>query len=94
MFLTALVAYLASCVLGAWRTYGIESENAATRGQIFDDSLADSCSIGQEPAEIWTAQTVLQPILHKPDRLLPGASGVLISVPTEPGGDPPGSPFF
>jgi hypothetical protein len=55
---------------GAWRAYGIESENSPARGQIFDDSPADSGSIGQEAAEIWTARADLQPILHKPDRLL------------------------
>ncbi len=58
------------CKLGACRTYGIESENATARGQIFDDSPADSGSIGQEAAEIWTVQAHLQPILHKSDRLL------------------------
>ena len=55
--------------LGVCRAYGIESENAAARVQIFDDLPADSGSIGPEVAEIWTAQMDLQPILHKSDRL-------------------------
>jgi copper chaperone len=36
-------------------------ENSAARGQIFDASPAHSGSMGQEAAEIWTAQTDLQP---------------------------------
>jgi hypothetical protein len=41
----------------------------------FDDAPDDSGSIGQEAAEIWTAQAHLQPIFHKPDRLLASRSG-------------------
>ncbi|MDN5752654.1 MAG: hypothetical protein L0H15_05150 [Nitrosospira sp.] len=31
---------------------------------------ANSCSIGQKSGEIWTGQTLLQPISFKSDRLL------------------------
>ena len=41
--------------LGASRTWGIESEKAAERGQILTISLAHSGTMVQESGEIWTA---------------------------------------
>ena len=56
--------------LGACRTWGIESEKAAEQGQIVTISPAHSGTMVQESGEIWTAETRLQPILPKSDRLL------------------------
>ncbi len=56
--------------LGACRTWGIESEKVAERGQIVTISPAHSGTMVQESGEIWTAKTRLQPILPKSDRLL------------------------
>ncbi len=41
--------------LGACRTWGIESEKAAERGQILTFSPAHSGTMVQESGEIWTA---------------------------------------
>jgi hypothetical protein len=64
-------------LLGACRTWGIESEKAAERGQIVTISPAQSGTMVQECGEIWTAWTRLQPILPKSDRLL----GQTIPIP-------------
>ncbi len=40
------------------------------RGQILTILQANSYSIGQKSGEIWTGQTLLQPISFKSDRLL------------------------
>ena len=42
----------------------------AERGQILTISQAHSGTMGQDSGEIWTAETRLQPILPKSDRLL------------------------
>src|SRR6185312_10915604 len=47
-------------------------EKVAARGQIFDDSPAHSGSMGQEAAEIWTTQALLQPGRFLRPRLLIG----------------------
>jgi hypothetical protein len=57
-------------LLGVCRTWGIESEKAAERGQILTISPVHSGTMGQESGEIWTAETLLQPIHPKSDRLL------------------------
>ena len=49
---------------------GIESEKAAERGHILMISPVHSGTMGQESVEIYTAETRLQPILPKSDRLL------------------------
>src|SRR5574340_1589261 len=46
------------------------SEKVAGRGQILTILKANSCSIGQKSGEIWTGQTLLQPISFKSDKLL------------------------
>jgi len=46
------------------------SENSAARGQISSILKGNSSSIAQKSGGIWTAQTDLQPISFKPDRLL------------------------
>jgi hypothetical protein len=47
--------FVGSRVLGACRTWGIESEKAAERGQIVTISPAHSGAMVQESGEIWTA---------------------------------------
>jgi hypothetical protein len=47
--------FVGSRVLGACRTWGIESEKAAERGQIVTISPAHSGTMFQESGEIWTA---------------------------------------
>jgi hypothetical protein len=56
--------------LGACRTYGDRSEDSSGRGQILPVLQVNSHSIDQKNGEIWTAQTDMQPIHHKSDRLL------------------------
>ncbi|MDE2366166.1 MAG: hypothetical protein KGM95_04455, partial [Betaproteobacteria bacterium] len=46
------------------------SEKVTGRGQILTILKANSCSIGRKSGEIWTGQTLLQPISFKSDRLL------------------------
>ncbi len=46
------------------------SKKVVGRGQILTILQANSCSIGQKGGEIWTGQTLLQPISFKSDRLL------------------------
>ena len=46
------------------------SEQAAERGRIVTISPAHRGTMGQERREIWTAETRLQPIPPKSDRLL------------------------
>ena len=56
--------------LGVCRTWGIEREQAAERGQIVTISLVHSGTMGQERGEILTAETRLQPIPPQSDRFL------------------------
>ena len=76
--LLVLPALAIAADLGACRTCGTASENSAGRGQIFGDSPTDSGSIGQEAAQIWTAQADLQPVLHKSDKVLEGRVSLVI----------------
>ncbi len=46
------------------------SEKVTGRGQILTILKANSYSIGRKSGEIWTGQTLLQPISFKSDRLL------------------------
>ncbi|HEX8874217.1 MAG TPA: hypothetical protein VF780_06275 [Nitrosospira sp.] len=46
------------------------SEKVAGREQILTILQTNSCSIDQKSGEIWTDQTLLQPISFKSDRLL------------------------
>ncbi len=46
------------------------SEKVTGRGQILTILKTNSCSIGQKSGEIWTSQTLLQPISFKSARLL------------------------
>ena len=54
----------------ACRPWGIESEKAAERGQIVTISPAHSGTMVKESGEIWTAETLLQPIRPKSVMLL------------------------
>ena len=56
--------------LGACRTLGVESEDAAQRGQFLPDSPPHSGAMGQETGEKWAAAAHLQPTIPKSDRLL------------------------
>jgi len=49
---------------------GNRSENSAGRGQILSILQGNSCSFDQKSGGIWTAQTDLQQIYPKADRLL------------------------
>ncbi len=48
-------------VAGGLGSRNFRGEKVTVRGQIFDDLQAHSGSMGQESAETWTAQTLLQP---------------------------------
>ena len=50
--------------------FGGRGENSAVRGQIFADLRVHSGAMGQESAEIWTAQPNSQAGQPKSDRLL------------------------
>ncbi|HEX8874598.1 MAG TPA: hypothetical protein VF780_08210, partial [Nitrosospira sp.] len=53
------------------------SEKVAGREQILTILQTNSCSIGQKSGEIWTGQTLLQPISFKSDRLL-GVPSIIV----------------
>ena len=57
-------------ILGVCRTWGIEHEKAAERGQIVTIFPVQSGTMGQERGEIWTTEIRLQPIHPKSNRLL------------------------
>ena len=57
-------------ILGACRTWGVESENRPQRGQFLPDLQAHSPAMGQKDGEKWTAAVDLQPTIPKSDRLL------------------------
>ena len=57
-------------VLGACRTWGVDSENRPQRGQFLPDLQAHRLAMGQKDGEKWTAAVDLQPTIPKSDRLL------------------------
>ena len=63
-------------LLGACRTWSVESENRPQRGQFLPDLQAHSMAMGQKDGEKWTAAVDLQPTTSKSDRLL--AQGPLV----------------
>ena len=57
-------------LLGACRTWGVDSEKRPQRGQFLPDLQAHSSTMGQKAGKKWTAEAVSQPTIPKPDRLL------------------------
>jgi len=57
-------------LLGACRTWGVESENRPQRDQFLPDLQPNSRAIGQKDGEKWAAAVDLQPTISKTDRLL------------------------
>ena len=57
-------------LLGACRTWGVESENWPQRGQFLPDLQPHSGAMGQKDGEKWTAAVNLQPTIPKSDMLL------------------------
>jgi len=57
-------------MLGACRTYGIDSENRPQRAQFVPDLQAHSLAMGQKAGAKWAAAVDSQPMFHKSDRLL------------------------
>jgi hypothetical protein len=66
-------------LLGACRTWGVESENRPQRGQFLPDLKAHSPAMGQKDGEKWTAAADLQPTLPKSDRLLDSSDVALMA---------------
>lgn len=56
-------------VLGACRTWGVDSENRPQRDQFLPDLPAHSPAMGQKDGEKWAAAVDLQPTIPKFDRL-------------------------
>ena len=57
-------------VLGACRTWGVESENRPQRDQFLPDLQPNRRAIGQKDGKKWAAAVNLQPTIPKSDRLL------------------------
>ena len=57
-------------LLGACRTWSVESENRPQRGQFLPNLQPHSRAMGQKGGEKWTAAVDLQPTISKSDRLL------------------------
>ena len=56
-------------LLGACRTWGVDSEKRPQRGQFLPDLQAHSPAMGQKAGKKWTAAAVSKPTIPKPDRL-------------------------
>ena len=62
--------WTARTLVGACRTWGVDSEKRPQRGQFLPDLRAHSPAMGQKSGKKWTAEVVSQPTIPKPDRLL------------------------